>query len=59
VKLKLIRCDECGTVIAKVKNLCLIIDSKHHGEKHTSVLELSKLIRLATERDSETKETDS
>jgi len=36
-----LRCS-CGTPWAKIINGCLVVESRHRGEKHTNVLALEE-----------------
>lgn len=38
-----VRCDECRTPVFKIRNGLLIIQSTHHGEKHTTVITFETL----------------
>lgn len=41
-----LRCAECGTPVAALQNGCLVIESKHHGEKHVSAFSVWELLLL-------------
>jgi hypothetical protein len=42
-----LRCACCGTPIAEVRHDgAIVIESRHHGQRHTSVLPLDTLRRL-------------
>lgn len=43
---KELRCD-CGTLVAVLENGCLVIEAKHHGEKHVTSFSLATLWRMA------------
>lgn len=47
-----IRCTECDSLVAKVERGALVIESKHHGAKHRTVIGLDWLKRLIEEPDS-------
>lgn len=40
-----IRCSQCSVIAAEIKGDALIIQARHHGEKHITVIPLDKLIR--------------
>jgi hypothetical protein len=40
-----LRCN-CGTPWAKIVNGCLVVESRHRGEKHVNVLAMEELRRL-------------
>lgn len=39
----LVRCDECNTPIFEVVGETLVIRTRHHGERHTSIIPLNSL----------------
>ncbi len=41
-----LRCTECGLPWAKIVNGVLVVESRHHGEKHTSVIAITELEKL-------------
>lgn len=43
---KELRC-ECGTLVAVLENGALIIEARHHGERHTTTYSLTTLWALA------------
>ena len=43
----LLNCPECGLPMAKLVGGALVIQSRHHGEKHTAIVAVSDLVRLA------------
>lgn len=43
---KVFKCACCGLPFARIENGVLIIESRHHGEKHTNVIPLSDLIEV-------------
>jgi len=43
---KELRCD-CGSIVAVLENGALVIESRHHGERHTTVFSLAMLWALA------------
>ncbi len=50
-----LRCCHCGLPWAKVQAGVLIIESKHHGDKHVNVIPLADLLRMChNEPDSRT-----
>ncbi len=40
------QCSCCKLPFARIQNGVLIIESRHHGEKHTNVISLADLIQL-------------
>ena len=40
-------CTTCGLPFGRIENGCLVIESRHHGEKHVNVMALTKVIELA------------
>jgi hypothetical protein len=46
-----LRCTECGLPYARVVNGVLVVESRHHGEKHTSVIAIAELDKLAEDAD--------
>ncbi|NIN63710.1 MAG: hypothetical protein GTO63_03145 [Anaerolineae bacterium] len=42
-----IRCDECKLPAAKVVGTLVVIEHRHHGKKHKTVVEITELIKLA------------
>ena len=43
---KELRCD-CGSIVATLENGALVIESRHHGERHRTVFSLATLWALA------------
>ncbi len=41
-----LRCACCGLPYARVQNGCLVVESRHHGEKHTNAISLADVARL-------------
>jgi hypothetical protein len=41
-----VRCSECGTPIAELDGARLVIIAKHHGERHTSYIDVRELAEL-------------
>jgi uncharacterized protein with PIN domain len=41
-----IRCDQCNTPVAEIRNGCMIIRSRHHRDQHVTVLPLAVLLDL-------------
>lgn len=39
-------CSCCKLPFARIQNGVLIIESRHHGEKHTNVIALAELLRM-------------
>ena len=42
-----LRCEDCGTIVAVLENGAVVIESKHHGERHRSVFSLATLWAMA------------
>lgn len=42
----LLRCGQCGLPWAKVQNGVLVVESRHHGERHVNVIALEELFKL-------------
>ncbi len=43
---KLFRCDKCGLPFARLKKSSIIVESQHHGEKHTNSMSVWDLVLL-------------
>lgn len=41
-----LRCACCGLPYARVQGGCLVVESRHHGEKHTNAISLEEVARL-------------
>jgi hypothetical protein len=39
-------CSCCRLPLARIQNGVLIIESRHHGERHTNVIALAELVQL-------------
>ena len=37
------RCDKCGTPIFRIVGNTIVVEAKHHGEKHVSVIPISQI----------------
>ncbi len=44
-----LRCHVCGLPWGRLQDGVLIIESKHHGEKHTNTVVVEKLVKLCQE----------
>jgi hypothetical protein len=44
-----LRCDDCGLPWARVRNGVLMVESRHHGEKHTGVIPVAELVKMCQE----------
>lgn len=44
---KELRCEECNTLLAVLENGAVIIEARHHGERHTTTFSLATLWALA------------
>lgn len=42
-----LRCAECGLPFGRIQNGALIIESRHHGERHTNTIAVQRLQQLA------------
>lgn len=40
-------CSCCGLPFARVQNGCIIVESKHSGDKHVNAISIEELLRLA------------
>lgn len=40
-------CDQCGTPALRVVGATLVIEHRHHGQKHVTVVELAALLDRA------------
>ena len=47
----LFRCTECGTVVFEIDDGCVVIRSRHHGEKHQTRVPITKLVELNKEQE--------
>ncbi len=43
-------CDECGHPLFAVRGSMVVVKVKHHGDWHTSVVPLARLLALATQQ---------
>lgn len=41
-----VRCERCGQTILRLQDGCIIIQARHHGEKHVNVVSLRRLQEL-------------
>jgi hypothetical protein len=41
-----IRCQDCATPIARLVDGVLVIEAKHHGQRHTAKLSAAELVKL-------------
>ena len=41
-----LRCPTCGVPYARLDGNVLVIESRHHGEKHVNVITVDKLLEL-------------
>ena len=41
----IVHCDMCNLPIMVIQNGAIILESKHYGKKHTSVIGLQELVR--------------
>ena len=41
-----LRCACCGLPYARVQDGCLVVESRHHGDKHTNAIALAEVARL-------------
>ena len=41
-----LRCGQCGLPWAKISNGVLVVESRHHGDRHVNVISLDELARL-------------
>lgn len=47
-------CAQCDTPCAALQNGCLVIQSRHHGECHVTVIPVAELVKLCEQdRDSQ------
>jgi len=46
----LVPCEECGHPILAVRGNVVVVKVKHHGDWHTSVVPLARLLALATQQ---------
>ncbi len=44
-----VRCDCCALPVLRVVGQTVVIEARHHGERHVSVLEIRALVDKATE----------
>lgn len=44
-----LRCGQCGLPWAKISNGVLVVESRHHGDRHVNVIALEALLRLWAE----------
>ena len=43
---KIFRCHECNLPFARLQNGAIVIESRHHGEKHTNSISVWDLVLL-------------
>lgn len=58
----ILRCRECNTPIAILDQGCLVIEAKHHGERHITTISVWDLVlmvlrQISGEAQSEERET--
>jgi hypothetical protein len=41
-----LRCGQCGLPWAKISNGVLVVESRHHGDRHVNVISLDELARM-------------
>jgi len=41
-----LRCGQCGLPWAKICNGVLVVESRHHGDRHVNVIALTEIERL-------------
>lgn len=46
---QLVRCSQCRTPIARLTPEALVIESRHHGERHVTVVSLASLLDKSRE----------
>lgn len=51
-----VRCDECNSLLFKMRNGLLIIKTKHHGKDHTTVITFETLREWMLNTDQEKRE---
>lgn len=56
MSVKQLPCSICRLPFARIENGVLIIESRHHGDKHTNVISLKTLLELISASDYETRE---
>jgi len=44
-----LRCGQCGLPWAKICNGVLVVESRHHGDRHVNAMALDALMRLWAE----------
>jgi hypothetical protein len=44
-----LRCGQCGLPWAKICNGVLVVESRHHGDRHVNAMALEALMRLWAE----------
>lgn len=49
----ILRCRECNLPWAEIHNGCLIVESRHHAQKHTNVIPIQTLIDLSNKEHSQ------
>lgn len=42
-----LRCADCGLPFARIEDGELVVESRHHGEKHVNRVAVAELVRLA------------
>lgn len=56
-----LRCGQCGLPWAKISNGVLVVESRHHGDRHVNAIALPELTRLwqeAQRAETESKKTE-
>lgn len=47
---KVIKCGRCDLPVARVVGGTLVIECRHHGEKHVKVIEVGELVTIANKQ---------
>lgn len=45
----ILRCECCGLPFARLVNGAIIVESRHHGERHQNVVAVDELVKLRQE----------
>jgi hypothetical protein len=41
-----LKCECCGLPFARLVNGCIVVESRHHGEKHQNAIAVDELVKL-------------
>lgn len=50
---KIIKCDKCDLPVARMVSGVLVVEARHHGEKHITFIEVGELVMIANRQRAE------